>query len=167
MNTRKITRLALLTAIALTIFMIEAQLPPLTPIPGIKLGLSNIVTVFAAFTMGSWEAAAILAVRVFLGAVFSGQMSAILYSAAGGILSIFTTIMLRRILTKKQIWVAGSIGAMAHNVGQMLMALAITRTPQLIYYLPVLLLSGIITGLFTGLAAQALVNHMKKLYQRE
>lgn len=163
MNTRKITRLALLTAIALTIFMIEAQLPPLTPIPGIKLGLSNIVTVFAAFTMGSWEAAAILAVRVFLGAVFSGQMSAILYSAAGGILSIFTTIMLRRILTKKQIWVAGSIGAMAHNVGQMLMALAITRTPQLIYYLPVLLLSGIITGLFTGLAAQALVNHMKKL----
>lgn len=163
MNTKKITRLALLTAIALTIFMIEAQLPPLTPVAGIKLGLSNIITVFAAFTIGSWEAAAILAVRVFLGSVFSGQMSAILYSAAGGILSIFTTIMLRKILTKKQIWVAGSVGAMAHNVGQMLVALAITRTPQLIYYLPILLLSGIITGLFTGLAAQVLVNHMNKL----
>lgn len=163
MNTKKITRLALLTAIALTIFMIEAQLPPLTPVAGIKLGLSNIITVFAAFTIGSWEAAAILAVRVFLGSVFSGQMSAILYSAAGGILSIFTTIMLRKILTKKQIWVAGSVGAMAHNVGQMLVALAITRTSQLIYYLPILLLSGIITGLFTGLAAQVLVNHMNKL----
>ena len=72
--------MALLTAIALTIFMVELQLPGLSPVPGIKLGLSNIVTVWAVFTMGPKKAAMILAARVFLGAVFSGQMSTILYS---------------------------------------------------------------------------------------
>ena len=85
LKTKELTRMALLTAIALTIFMVELQLPGLSPVPGIKLGLSNIVTVWAVFTMGPKKAAMILAARVFLGAVFSGQMSTILYSGAGGI----------------------------------------------------------------------------------
>ena len=84
MKTKDLTRMALLTAIALTIFMVELQLPGLSPVPGIKLGLSNIVTVWAVFTMGPKKAALILSARVFLGAVFSGQMSTILYSGAGG-----------------------------------------------------------------------------------
>ena len=70
MKTRKLTQMAMLTAIALTIFMVEAQIPPLIPVPGVKLGLSNIVTVFAVFAMGPKEASAILFVRIFLGAVF-------------------------------------------------------------------------------------------------
>ena len=77
MQTRKLTRMALLTAIALTIFMIEAQIPALVPIPGVKLGLANIVTVFAVFTMGSKEGAMILAARIFLGAVFAGNFRTI------------------------------------------------------------------------------------------
>ena len=72
MKTKKLTTLSMLTAIALTIFMVEAQIPPLTPIPGIKMGLSNIVTVFIVFAIGPKEAAAVLFVRVFLGAVFAG-----------------------------------------------------------------------------------------------
>ena len=108
MKTKEITRMALLTAIALTIFMVELQLPGLSPVPGIKLGLSNIVTVWAVFTMGPKKAAMILAARVFLGAVFSGQMSTILYSGAGGACAIGITILSRRFLTKKQIWVAGA-----------------------------------------------------------
>ncbi len=86
-KTRDLTRMALLTAIALTIFMVELHLPGLVPIPGIKLGLSNIVTVYAVFVLGPKKAAAILFCRVFLGAVFSGQMSTILYSGAGGALA--------------------------------------------------------------------------------
>ena len=83
MNTKKLVRLALLTAIALTIFMLEAQIPPVVPIPGVKLGLANIVTVFAVFILGAKEAAAVLFCRIFLGAVFAGNFSTIFYSAAG------------------------------------------------------------------------------------
>ena len=72
MKTKKLVLLGLLTAIALTIFMVEAQIPALVPIAGVKLGLSNIVTIFTVFAIGPWEGAAVLFVRVFLGAVFAG-----------------------------------------------------------------------------------------------
>ncbi len=163
MKAKKLCVLGLLTAIALTIFMVEAQLPPLTSIPGIKLGLANIVTLFALFYLGPWEALAILACRVFLGAVFSGQMSAILYSAAGGLLSYGMTVLLRRTVTERQIWVLGCVGAIFHNIGQLAMAVLITKTPQLWGYLPVLLVSAIVAGLFTGLGAQSLVKHIRRI----
>ena len=165
MKTKKLTRMALLTAIALTIFMVEAQIPALVPVPGVKLGLSNIVTVFAVFAMGPKEAAAILFVRIFLGAVFAGNFSTILYSAAGGALAIVVTILLRRILTGKQLWVAGVMGAIAHSVGQMAMAIAITQTVGLVSYLPVMLLCSIVTGTFTGFCAQFLLDRGEDLWK--
>ena len=158
MKTKKLTLLALLSAIALTIFMVEAQIPALVPIPGVKLGLANIVTVFTVFTLGPWEGAAVLFVRIFLGAVFAGNFSTIFYSAAGGALAIAVTILLRKILTKKQLWVAGALGAVAHSIGQMAMAILLTGTPGLIAYLPVMIAVSIVTGTFTGLCAQFLVN---------
>ena len=158
MKTRKLTTLSLLCAIALTIFMVEAQIPPLVPIPGIKLGLANIVTVFAVFAIGAKEAAAVLFVRIFLGAVFAGNFSTIFYSAAGGALAILTTIGLKYVLTQKQLWIAGVLGAIAHSIGQMIMAILITSTVSLIVYLPVMIVISILTGSFTGLCAQFLVN---------
>ena len=161
MKTRELTRMALLCAIALTIFMVEAQLPALTPVPGIKLGLSNIVTVYAVFVLGPKQAAAILACRVFLGAVFSGQMSTILYSGAGGALALAVTVLVRRALTTKQIWIAGVLGAIAHSVGQMVVAVWVSGTPGLAAYLPVMILAGLVSGTFTGLCAQFLVERLK------
>ena len=161
LKTKDITRMALLTAIALTIFMVELQLPGLTPVPGVKLGLSNIVTVWAVFVMGPKRAAMILAARVFLGAVFSGQMSTILYSGAGGALAIGITILSRRFLTRKQIWVAGVLGSIAHCIGQMAVAIGVTLTPGLAAYLPVMIGIGIFTGAFTGLCAQFLTERLK------
>ena len=158
MKTGKLTLLALLTAIALTIFMVEAQIPALVPIPGIKLGLANIVTVFTVFALGPKEGCLVLAARIFLGAVFAGNFSTIFYSAAGGALAIAVTIGLRKILTKKQLWVAGALGAVAHSIGQMAMAVLLTGTPGLIVYLPVMIAVSIVTGTFTGLCAQFLVN---------
>lgn len=155
------TRMALLTAIALTIFTVEAQLPGLVPVPGIKLGLSNIVTVYAVFVLGPGKAAMILAARIFLGAVFSGQMSTILYSGAGGACAIAITILSRKFLTRKQIWVAGVLGSIAHCVGQMAVAIGVTLTPGLIAYLPVMILVGIFTGAITGLCAQLLTERLK------
>ena len=165
MKTRKLTQMALLTAIALTIFMVEAQIPALVPVPGVKLGLSNIVTVFAVFAMGPKEAASILFARIFLGAVFAGNFSTIFYSAAGGILAIGVTIVLRKLLTQKQLWVAGVMGAIAHSVGQMAMAITITQTVGLVSYLPVMILCSIVTGLFTGFCAQFLLDRGKDLWK--
>ena len=165
MKTRKLTTLALLSAIALTIFIIEAQIPPLVPIPGVKLGLANIVTVFTVFAFRGRDGAAVLSVRIFLGAVFAGNFGTIFYSAAGGALAILTTIGLRRILTNKQLWVAGALGAIAHSVGQMAMAVTLTGTPGLVVYLPVMIVCSIITGVFTGLCAQFVLIRGEKLWK--
>ena len=161
MKTRRLTSIAMLTAIALTIFMVEAQIPSPVPLPGVKLGLSNIVTVFTVFALGPRDGAAVLFARIFLGAVFAGNFSTVFYSAAGGGLAIAVTIVLRRILTARQLWVAGCLGAMAHSLGQMLVAIVFTGTPSIAIYLPVMLLISIFTGLFTGLCAQFLVNRGK------
>ena len=165
LKVKKITQMAMLTAIALTIFMIEAQIPALVPIPGVKLGLANIVTVFAVFALGPKEAAMILFVRIFLGAVFAGNFSTILYSGAGGLLAILVTIGLRKILTHQQLWVAGAIGAIFHSIGQMAVAMAVTGTPGILVYLPMMIACSIVTGLFTGLCAQLLLNRGKNLWK--
>ena len=161
MKIKKLTQMAMLTAIALTIFMVEAQIPALVPVPGVKLGLSNIVTVFAVFVMGPKEAASILFVRIFLGAVFAGNFSTIFYSAAGGALAIVVTILLRKVLTEKQLWVAGVMGAIAHSAGQMAMAVAITQTVGLVAYLPMMIICSIITGL----CAQFLLERGKDIWK--
>lgn len=165
MDVKKLTRMALLTAIALTIFVLEAQIPPLVPLPGVKLGLANIVTVYAVFALGPGEAAAILFARVFLGAVFAGNFSTIFYSAAGGACAILTAIGLRRILRRNQLWVAGCLGAVAHSIGQMAVAVVISGTPSIVVYLPAMIAVGIVTGLFTGLCAQILVDRGKTLWK--
>ncbi len=164
-KTKKLVLMGLLTAIALTIFMIENTIPPLVPIPGVKLGLANIVTVFAVFALGSREGFAILLCRVFLGAVFAGNFSTILYSGAGGLCAIGITVLSRRFLTNHQLWVAGTLGAVAHSIGQMAAAILISGTPGLIIYLPVMLVISVITGTFTGLCAQFLLNRGEKLWK--
>ena len=165
MKTRRLVLLALLTAIALTIFMLEAQIPAPVPIPGVKLGLSNIVTVFTVFLLGAKEGVLVLAARIFLGAVFAGNFSTILYSAAGGTLAILATIGLKRALKENQLWVAGCAGAVAHSIGQMAVAVWVSGTPGLLAYLPILIAISLITGLFTGLCAQFLLNRGKNFWK--
>ena len=154
--------MALLTAIALTIFMAEAQIPNPFPIPGIKLGLANIVTVYAMFVLGPADTLMILVSRVFLGSVFSGQMMTFFYSLSGGLVCYVSMLFLRRILTKDQIWVCSVIGGGCHNIGQLLAAILIARTPALVLYLPYLLPAGLAAGLFTGLCAQFLIRRLDK-----
>ena len=165
MKGRRLAILGLLTAVALILFTVEAQIPPIVPIPGVKIGLANIVTVFAVFMLGAKEGLLVLAARIFLGAVFAGNFSSIFYSAAGGLISILTVIGLKKLLTSRQIWVAGCLGAVAHGVGQMLVAVPISGTPAILVYLPLLTACGIVTGLFTGLCAQVLVNRGRDLWK--
>ena len=165
MKIKRLAGLGLMTAVALILFTVEAQIPALVPVPGVKLGLANVVTVFVVFAIGAKKGAAVLFCRIFLGAVFAGNFSTILYSAAGGLCAILVTIGSKRILTLKQLWVAGSLGAVAHSVGQMAAAIAITATPELIIYLPVLIAVSILTGCFTGLCAQTLLDRGDKLWK--
>ena len=162
MRTRRLTRDAMLTGVALIIFIVEAQLPPLTAIPGIKPGLANIITVYAVFMLSPADAAGILAARILLSALFAGSPSVLMYSAAGGLCCLLAMLGMRRVLSRRQIFVASILGAAAHNLGQMAVAVAVTRTSGLLAYLPLLLASGMVAGLFTGLAAQALVNRVAR-----
>jgi heptaprenyl diphosphate synthase len=162
MATKRLTRMAILTAVALSIFIVELQLPSLAPIPGVKLGLANIVTVYAMFTLGPADTLCILVARILLGSFFAGQIMALLYSLAGGLLCYLVMLLLHRVLTVKQIWVCGVLGAVAHNLGQIAVAILLTSTPALLYYLPVLMVSGILSGAFTGLCAQFVANRLPR-----
>ena len=157
------TRLALLTAVALTIFMAEAQLPAVTAVPGVKLGLANIVTVYAMFALEPRDALMVLFGRVFLGAVFSGQMMTLIYSAAGGVLSWCVLCLLRKLLTEKQIWLASPVAAIFHNIGQLLAAAAVLRSWAVMAWLPYLVIAAVLAGLFTGVAAQALLRRLERI----
>lgn len=159
-NAKKITLMSLLTALALIIFVVELQIPTFIPIPGVKLGLANIITVYAMFTLNPFETAMILLCRIVLGAIFSASGSTILFSLVGGIFCYLLMLVARKILTKKLIWVCSIFGAIAHNIGQILVAALIMQTTTVFFYLPFLLISGIITGIFTGLCAQSLINRL-------
>ena len=163
MDTKRITRLALLTALALILFAVEAQIPPPVPIPGVKLGLANIITVYAMFRFGPRDTLLILLTRVLLGSFVTGAVSALIFSLSGGLLCYLVMLALRRVLTERQIWVCGVIGAVAHNIGQILACVAVYQTTAVLAYLPSLLLSGIVTGLFTGLAATYLLKRLNGL----
>ena len=158
MDTKKLARLALLTTLALIIFMVEAQIPNPIPIPGAKLGLANIITVYAIFRYTPQETALMLFARILLGSIFSGNLMSLLYSLTGGVFCFLAMLLAKRALTLKQIWVCSILGSLAHNVGQLLIAILITGSWRMVFYLPALMFSGILAGLFTGLLAQYLVN---------
>lgn len=161
MKTKRIVLLGLLTGLALILFIIELRFPNPFPIPGVKLGLANIVTVYAVFRFKPQETALIVAARVLLGAMFSGNLSALLYSAAGAVCCLLGMLLLRRVLPEKQLWLCSVIGAMFHNIGQIAAACAVMGSLSVIAYLPMLLLTGSAAGLFTGLTAQLLLSRMR------
>lgn len=162
-KTKKLALMAVLTAIALTIFMLEAQLPAPVPIPGVKLGLANIVTLTAMLILGRREAGAILAARIIMGAVFAGNPSAMLYSAAGGVLAYAAMCLLVGVVPEKRLWAVSAVSAVAHNMGQLLACVLVVKTPGVFIYAPALIVSGVITGVFTGLGAMYLVRALRKL----
>ncbi|MBQ1474779.1 MAG: Gx transporter family protein [Ruminococcus sp.] len=159
---RKLTELAVLTAVSLIIFVIELQIPNPFPIPGIKLGLANIITVYAVYHYKAHEVAAMVAVRLLLGAVFSGNFMALIYSASGAFLCLVGMLLLRRFIDEKHLWIASVLGAVLHNTGQMAAALIVTRTAQLLLYYPFLIVSGCLAGAFTGLCAQIVTTRLKR-----
>ena len=162
MKTRHLTAAGLLTAAALAVFVLEAQLPPLTAIPGIKPGLSNVFTLFAMELLGLWWALGLLIVRIVLGTLLTGQTMAFFYSLTGGLLAFAVMALLRRPLKNDRLWVRSVFGALGHNAGQLCTAVLLTKVSAVWFYAPVLLAAGIVTGAFTGLCAQMVLARRKR-----
>ncbi len=131
-------------------------------IPGVKLGLSNVITLYAIFTMRPQEALAILISRILLGSFFVGNLMVLLYSLGGGLLCFAVTVLLTKVLKTNQMFIASIIGAVFHNIGQILVAALVLKSFAVFSYLPVLLVSGVIVGAFTGFAAQYLTMRLHK-----
>ena len=165
-RTRKLVFMALLTAVELTIWVIEGQFPAPIPVPGVKLGLASVVTLTAMAVLGRREAGAILLARILLGALFAGSFSAVIFSLAGGALSWCVMSALVGLFPEKLLWVVSVFGAIGHNLGQLLAAVAVTGTPGLFWYGPALLTAAILTGAFTGLGSMYLVRALRTYEHR-
>ena len=161
MKARKLTELAMLTSLALIIFIVELQIPNPFPIPGVKLGLANIITVYAVYHYTAREVFLIVFIRILLGSFFSGNMMAFMYSMAGGILCLLGMLLLRHLLSEKYIWICSVLGAVLHNIGQTAVACLIAGWGVLLY-LPFLLVSGCLAGAFTGGCAQLVIRRKIK-----
>ena len=157
LTTKQLTLCALLTAMALALSYLE-NLFPLSlaiPVPGVKLGLANIVTVFALWALGPGQTLLILLARCFLGALFAGNMNALVFSLLGALSALGTMVLLsrRRALSIYGVSVGG---AAAHNCGQIAAALLTLGSTAPLYYLPVLLAVSLLTGGLTGLVSACL-----------
>ncbi len=157
-KTKRLVLLAMLTAVAMILSYVESLLPSVG-IPGVKMGLANIAVIFALFRFGWKEAAALSLVRVVLVSLLFGSVGAMLYSLAGAVLSLAVMALLRRIDRFSTVGISVA-GGVAHNAGQILMAMLILQTKQLLGYLPVLAVSGIAGGVLTGLAAALLIRRI-------
>ena len=157
-KTKRLVLLAMLTAVAMVLSYVESLLPSVG-IPGVKMGLANIAVIFALFRFGWKEATALSLVRVVLVSLLFGSVGAMLYSLAGAVLSLAVMALLRRIDRFSTVGISVA-GGVAHNAGQILMAMLILQTKQLLGYLPVLAVSGIAGGVLTGLAAALLIRRI-------
>lgn len=153
-STKRLVLCALLCAAALTIFVVEAQIPLPLPLPGLKLGLSNVITLFALLWLGTRDAFFILICRIILGAIFIGSPSTLIYSLSGGLVCLLIEILLLKLIGKKFVCEISIIGAMVHNTVQILCAAIVTKTPMVFAYLPPLIIAAIITGAFCGLCVK-------------
>jgi len=160
MNVRRMTQLALLTNIALIIFIVELRIPNLVPIPGVKLGLANIVTVYAMYHGTAKETFLIVITRILLGAILGGNISAIFYSLGGAVLCLMGMLLMQRVIDEKHIWICSILGAVLHNIEQICVTVMMMKTTAVISYLPFLLVSGCIAGAFTGACVRILIERV-------
>lgn len=163
MQTKRITLLSLYVAIALALFVLELQVPLPIALPGVKLGLSNIVTLVALLFLDRKAAASILFIRILLGAFLVGIPSTLLFSTVGGGFALLVMSITLRLFKETHIWIVSILGALAHNIGQIFAAMLYLQTTSLLVFLPVLILSAILSGCFTGFVAKQLLPYRKWL----
>ncbi len=160
-KTQRLAFLSVATALAMILSFIESQIPPLSTVPGVKLGLSNIVTVFLLYRLGWREACGVSAIRVGLSALLFGSFVSLMYSAFGAILSLLVMIPAKRLSPFSPIGVS-VLGAVAHNAGQILAAFILMGNAAIVYYLVPLVISGTLAGIFVGVLGGIVAERIKK-----
>lgn len=163
-KTQQLALGAMLTALALGLSTMENMFPvtAVIPLPGVKLGLANIVTVFALYRLGSKQALSILIARCLLGSLFAGNFSALLYSLLGGIVAMLVMIGLKH-LQRLSIFGVSIGGAAGHNIGQIAAACITLGNTAVLGYLPILLGVSLITGTITGLVSSLMFRAMQNI----
>lgn len=163
-KTKKMVVLGILVSQALILHIIERMIPVPVPVPGIKLGLANAVSLMAIVFFGAKEALIVVVLRTFLGSVFGGGFSAFIYSLIGGFISTLAmAIMYKRFRSIFSLPAISVVGAVFHNIGQLAVASLIVLNARLFYYLPVLMISAVVTGLFIGFAVQYTLRPIKHI----
>ena len=156
-KSQSVALLGLCTALALILSYVEVLFQPLIPsIPGIKMGLPNIIIVFLLYRRGPVSAVWVSLVRIILVSMLFGNMMSFLYSLAGGVLSLLVMILLRKTNFMSEVGVSVA-GGVTHNAGQILMAMLLLETSELGYYMVVLTFTGIISGLLIGLCGALMI----------
>ena len=150
-------------SLAMVFSYLESFIPvnALIPIPGVKLGLANIVVLFALYTMKFRDAFVIAVIRIVLSGFLFGNTMTIAYSLAGGLLSLCVMRLLKK--TKLSMIGVSMTGGICHNIGQIMVAVFLTETIRIAYYLPVLLISGLITGFLMGIVAKLVIDRINKI----
>ena len=162
MSVKKLTYLSLSVALAMLLSFIESQIPPLVAVPGVKIGLSNIVTVFLLYTLGIRSAAAVSFIRVCLSSLLFGSAVSFIYSLSGAILSFVVMLILIKIGRFSSVGVSVA-GGVFHNAGQIIAAAIVMETALIASYLPVLIISGTLAGVAVGILAKLLKRKLVKL----
>jgi heptaprenyl diphosphate synthase len=165
-KTFRIIYIGLLIAQSLVLYVIEGMIPVPFIAPGAKLGLTNLISVIALYTLNSKkDVFLIILLRIILSAMLVGNMSSLMYSAAGAILSYFAMICVKE-LGKEKLSIIGvsASGAVFHNIGQLLVASAIVKNIGVMLYLPILSVAGIGTGIFIGITGNFAVKHLSKIH---
>ena len=161
-ETKRLALGAMLVAFAMILSYIESLVPPLVAIPGVKLGLANIATVFVLYCLGERYAVAVSLMRVVLSSLLFGSAVSLIYSLTGAVLSLVFMILLRRIGIFTPVGVSAA-GGVAHNAGQIICAALIMENAGLTYYLTPLTVAGVITGCVIGIAAGFVIAKMKNV----
>lgn len=162
MNSRKIALYGLLIALAFIFSYIESLIPMPFAVPGIKLGLANLVVIIALYGIGIKESFILSMVRILLVGFTFRDPSTLLFSFAGGILSWLSMTLTLKLKLFSMVGVS-IIGGIAHNIGQIIVAVIYVNNPSLIYYLPLLLISGVISGALIGLLGALTIDRLKKI----
>ena len=160
MKSRQIARYALLVALAMVLSWLERLVPISTAVPGVKLGLTNLVVIFALYRMGFRDAVMISIVRVFLVSMTFGNAYSFFYSLAGAVLSMAVMVLLKG-SGKFSILGVSVAGGVCHNLGQIMVAMAVLETAGLISYLPVLMISGTAAGVCIGVLSAVITERIK------
>ncbi len=161
LDTKATVTLSALIAVAMILSYVESLIPAFVAVPGVKLGLSNIATVFALYTLGWPYAICVSAVRVILSALLFGNITSLIYSLSGAALALVVMILLKRIKLFSTVGISVA-GAVSHNIGQIIAVCFVMENAYIAYYIVPLLISGTIAGVVIGVASAALVERVKK-----